>query len=715
MTQGVSRLKELLFEPEAQRLEALTRDLDRQSHSVREAEARLVARLDELNGETNALKSELGARIQQVFDRAGTSDRLERSVALILDGAFREAEVHRHRQLSQAMAPLLVKTIKNEITNSREEMVEALYPITGRLVKAYVANAIKDLMVDINRRLETRLPGRRLALRVKSLLTGRSMAELALAEVQRLEVEELFLIRRGSGELVGHWRRDGLTPNSGHDTMVGGLLSAITSFAETAFANNPGSLRKLDREHDCIYLRASAAYLLAVRCSGTAPAPVEQVVDNELLNTLDRHGTDLAQEPDASPDSARPSAQKVLDGLAGRLELDIAEKHSQLAPSRARFGTLFTMLALILLPLLGLIGWYGYGKLRNEMARQQVRSIIASTHDLNGFPISIDADDQGRSVVISGLVPSFAAKEDLLARIRERLTSAEVTERLSPLPQTAKVDVETPLGVVRSEIASLEHQRATETVLSASSRLTELAKILNAMQEATPRRRDAARFAAAEQSTVTLASDLGRRAGTSGGASSTQELIVGLRDPVARIDAIANDLLPGQPTSMAFSGLESLPRSVDHLSDVVFRLEQIEKNGRLEELRDAMNATPRKLLADWAREHAFFFTNGTDFRNERLAELRLDELARLINAASGIVRIVGYTDERGPQTRNNTLSIQRADKVVAGLVARNVPRDRLVTAGRAATQDMSTAVGETSPNRRVEVHLGFADENAQGP
>ena len=59
----------------------------------------------------------------------------------------------RHAELSQAIAPLIVKTIKTEIRSSQDELAEALYPAMGRMVTAYIASAIHDLIDDINRRL----------------------------------------------------------------------------------------------------------------------------------------------------------------------------------------------------------------------------------------------------------------------------------------------------------------------------------------------------------------------------------------------------------------------------------------------------------------------------------------------------------------------------------------------------------------------------------
>jgi flagellar biosynthesis GTPase FlhF len=223
MSENVSRLKELLFEGESRTLAELQKRIDAvASQEVRtraelaqelkrlaEAHPAEIKRLAEaitsdrtvlrrfaemserdraelrrLLEQTGERQTETAHRLDGVLDRVGTPERLEQSVAGIIDGALRRAEVDRHSELAGAIAPLVVRTIKTEIRNSQDELAEALYPMTGRMVKAYVASAMKDLVEQINRRLEQNA----FMLRLRSIMTGRPVAELALADSQRVEV-----------------------------------------------------------------------------------------------------------------------------------------------------------------------------------------------------------------------------------------------------------------------------------------------------------------------------------------------------------------------------------------------------------------------------------------------------------------------------------------------------------------------------------------------
>lgn len=194
----VTRLKELLFDNETQALEALSR------------------RIDTVAGAEQLAREVIRRELDTVLDRVGTTERFTRSVTEVIDEALEQAEVAKHTKLSATIAPLVVTTIKTELRNSQDEMVEALYPITGRLVKAYVASAIKDLNAELNRKIEQNA----FMLRLQSLTTGRSVAELALAGGRNFKVEELFLIRRGSGELIAHWPE---TAGGGREQMMSGI------------------------------------------------------------------------------------------------------------------------------------------------------------------------------------------------------------------------------------------------------------------------------------------------------------------------------------------------------------------------------------------------------------------------------------------------------------------------------------------------------------
>ncbi|EHR70251.1 outer membrane protein/peptidoglycan-associated (lipo)protein [Burkholderiales bacterium JOSHI_001] len=86
----------------------------------------------------------------------------------------------------------------------------------------------------------------------------------------------------------------------------------------------------------------------------------------------------------------------------------------------------------------------------------------------------------------------------------------------------------------------------------------------------------------------------------------------------------------------------------------------------------------------------------------------LDPFARQLNDDSlARISIVGHTDNTGPASVNNPLSVDRADSVRAYLVSRGVPASHVQTSGRGEQEpvaDNATDAGRAR-NRRVEIYL----------
>ena len=158
-----------------------------------------------LLGEDFRRLDEVTARVEKIDAHVGDSKRLETATAEVLVEAFRKAEVAHHRELASAVAPLIVSAIRSEIKNSKEMMVEALYPITGRLVTAAVAAAFRDLVEHLNSRIDRLMSANVWRLRMRALMTGRTMAEVAMAESGVANLKQALLLERGSGRVLANW------------------------------------------------------------------------------------------------------------------------------------------------------------------------------------------------------------------------------------------------------------------------------------------------------------------------------------------------------------------------------------------------------------------------------------------------------------------------------------------------------------------------------
>jgi outer membrane protein OmpA-like peptidoglycan-associated protein len=420
MAEDVTRLKELLFDREARAITDLT------------------------------------ARMDAVFERTGSQERFAASVASVLDEALARAEVEKHAQVAGAIAPLVVSTIRTEIRNSQDELAEALYPAMGRMVKDYVVSAFRDLADEINRRIEQN----RFMLRARSLLTGRPVAELAMAHAPLPKVEEIYLVRRGSGELVGRW------PVAGNprDHTRSGVLAAINEVATDAFIAEEASLRRLDLGSSIVYMRASPAHLLFVRCSGAAPGALERTIDAHFIGTIEKLRPVVAAGTSGDPDATATPANALLASLAA--DLDAAFAAGRRAKRRGVSPAALLFWGLVLL-LLGWGGWTAYGAWQTARARDVAERVIAEDGALRGFPVHVAIADNGGRVTLLGLVPKPADALQATRRLREALPASVITDQTASLPG-GLAEARAQIGELSAQVAGLTAAaQATNTAIAA--------------------------------------------------------------------------------------------------------------------------------------------------------------------------------------------------------------------------------------------------------
>lgn len=672
MSHSVDRLKELLFESE--------------TRALSDIQQRLAA------SETNATRDRAAVadRLDAVFARAGTDDRFGAAVANVLDSALRKAEVERHQALSDAVAPLIVRTIKIEILNSRDELVEALYPMTGRMVKAYVASAVADLMANINRSVESNP----VMLRLRSLTTGKSVAELAFADANRPRFTELFLIRRGTGELVARWPNEG---GSNHDHAMSGVLAAINEFASETFKDGGSALRQIDIGDARVYLRASPLHLLAAKCTGSAPIAADSEIDSAFLSAIEHFQADNgAQDKNSQASSDAAQLVRLSSELNDRLESTTKRGISPVV----LIGLLIGLIAA------GLIGWFALERYYVSTAYQRAGEVLSGTETVRGYPIGVSVDDWARRVTLTGLAPDEAAKTAIVAAMRHRLPGSEIREHLAVLPGA------------HGEIGNAVERASIEAALTqARLHLEQASSDLNKLVAGNDvSHQDANRILQVISAAVR---DFANRSGTLWTKPDRQQaLISDLDAAVERLSGSNTVKVKSQSDSGRGDNIErarQLAASADRLASVVAAAVQAAAVKRSIPKQEpaivrAPDITAFQRLAVFVRSHAIFFSDGTIYRDEARANAVLDALSKLMGETDAYLRLVGYTDGQGASARNDTISAGRAQLVAEALIARGVPAERLIHVGRLNSNPITTETGATSSNRRVEFEIGFDGE-----
>jgi outer membrane protein OmpA-like peptidoglycan-associated protein len=448
---GLSQLKSLLFRGEADRLHAVE------------------ARVDVLDG------------------RVGDAPRLEEATAQILVEALRRAEVARHRELAGAIAPVVVASIRNEIKNSREMMVEALYPLTGQLVVAAVSNAFREMIATMNERLDRLTSVDRWKLQLRARMTGRPVSELAMAQQMRPRLLRVLFLERQSGALLASWRADGQAENRGE--MVGGLIAALTGFARDALGESEkgGDIRTLDFAGRDIYVHASPAHLIATEVDRQLRSEERVSLDRDCLAWLAQY----ARVGEAD------------DKIFGDFIERALEKTRQ--PKKKPLGWPIKIAAGVLaLLVIGFATRAAVREWRERELQAAMARVFSERPALAAYPLGLTTDHYAGLVALRGLAPS---REDIDA-LKAGLGAAAGNYR-----------VEDNVGIVATE-ASLAAERLRVDAIA--SRL-------------------AGEFDARAQDLGGKIEDLGKNAAKEEALSTTREALAAARDDHARLADVARE------------------------------------------------------------------------------------------------------------------------------------------------------------------------------
>ncbi len=397
-----------------------------------------------LLGDSFARLDAIETQARRVDAYVGDKSRLEAATADILVEAFRKAEVARHKELASVVAPLVVAAIQSEIRNSKDMMVEALYPITGRLVTAAVANAFRDLVESLNQRIDAIVSADVWRLRLRALATGRSLAEVALAEADSANVKRALLLERGSGRVLASWSRH--AQGDDHDELTSGLIAAITEFATTVYADRGGELRMLDLGSSHVFLRASARVIAAAEFAGKLSGARERRLDEAFLKIVEAH----------EKDEQTPSAAALGDELGEALKEGPAKPASK------------TPLIVVGCVVAALALWAAFNPATRALRDYRISNAYAEAMKahpgLADFPLRLEIDHSETRVVLRGLSADETEPQALLDAIAPAALPYRVERDVMTVAATESVREESLRAQARLARLQSELERSTASL-----------------------------------------------------------------------------------------------------------------------------------------------------------------------------------------------------------------------------------------------------------
>lgn len=224
-------------------------------------------------------------------DRASHSSVMERLAeleqAMVDDETFAERlspymedqVKYLQQEFPSLFGKFLGPAIKQQIQDERDVIIDALYPIIGKLIARYLKEEIQRISEKLDESLKDPFSLSNIKLRLKAMFSSVSYEELLFKEIAGTnKLEEVFIIQKNTGISMAHYSLNEVTRSQ----MVAGMLTGIKNFMEDAFQKGAQELDTLEYDKYQIKLFPYSRFYIATVIEGTPDAKYERVLKQKV-------------------------------------------------------------------------------------------------------------------------------------------------------------------------------------------------------------------------------------------------------------------------------------------------------------------------------------------------------------------------------------------------------------------------------------------------
>ena len=353
-------------------------------------------RLAQLRGLVLGQEIETLSRLTRQFD---DPEQLAAIIGRVLPTALAQAWAQ-NKSLGPILAPMVEEATRSSIRRDPGTLINILHPLMGPAIGKSIGERIDGTFQSLNEMLKHSLSWHGLMWRWEAWRTGTSFAAIVLKHTLVYRVEHVFLIHRHTGLLISHVAAPDAV--SQDPQLVSSMLAAIQDFIRDSFSGAEhqgfdtvrlGELR--------LWSEPGPFASLAVVIHGNPPETLHETLAGVVTRVNAEHHDVLR---DFNGDSA--TLANVETTLAECVELQ--QRAPRSTPHRARWAV-----ALLVLALLGLLGWWEYPRWQD---RRHWDEYVSQLRAEPGVVVAETGTEDGKWSV-SGLRDPLAV--DPLALLRQ--------------------------------------------------------------------------------------------------------------------------------------------------------------------------------------------------------------------------------------------------------------------------------------------------------
>lgn len=189
-------------------------------------------------------------------------------------------------------AQIVNRMVEQKIKASQGDIVNAIYPVLGNMITKFINFKFQELKDNIDVQINDLKQNYNPVFWFKNQFLGLKASDMILANADVPVLEEIFVIERNSGLLIGS---AALSPSVNRD-VVAGMLTAIKSFVEDAFERENEELEMIQYGTYKIVIENFPNYYFALAIRGSISTTEAGAFQGKIIDFI-KH-TDVLHEPD---------------------------------------------------------------------------------------------------------------------------------------------------------------------------------------------------------------------------------------------------------------------------------------------------------------------------------------------------------------------------------------------------------------------------------
>ena len=251
-------------------------------------------------------------KLDELGERLDNPQLHARDISQVLPMAI-SLSTQKDDRLTDALAPVLSKSVMVLIKKDVHAFANALFPVLGPAIRRSISETFSQMLQGLNQTLENSFSVNGIKWRFEAWRTGKEFSEIVLLHSLVYRVEQVFLIHRETGLLLLHTGvADGVFQDS---DLVSGMLTAIQDFVRDSFdVSSDRNLNTIQMEDLTVWIERGPEAVIAAAIRGNAPQSVRKELQSALENIHLEFGNELSNfEGDSSPfESARTHLDNCL-------------------------------------------------------------------------------------------------------------------------------------------------------------------------------------------------------------------------------------------------------------------------------------------------------------------------------------------------------------------------------------------------------------------